>query len=517
MANDLIFNPLLKKGFQYSDDGGDVEAEIEDLRQHKITKCLISADLNKIVENEIFQWQGENTIIQNFNFVNGYFYKKTLITETIIAPVTQLRVFVEATTDFNYNGIQYSAGDYYCKSANYNNLSKTYKYIGPSTVVNDFVCTVIEDNGDWLAPGTIFKRIKDGICTNEILSNGINHGSGYIELFFQDGSSFVYNSYTSTTLNIYFASYNQTGFVFNFATYSNNPNVGYICAMLDAQNNIIDWVPLHCFKSTIYQNVTIKEETFSQTNTQPTTPGITAENGTLKVSFPVLFEDDVTVKGTQTVVHTEEIKSENDYIELRADNPLGLANGERSGLEVNNYDGNGTDCVLAVDKQGWARVGDSSGTLQKLATIEENPTDGGFATYNETDKELQTTTDGSNLNVNFTGTFKITQNIFSGNSLADMFRIIHGGLFTCQYTADNIYNTIKSLIANSIRVGCISAQETTQAYLPAGNDEAYCVLFFKTEIGNIVPLLAIGYVVNKVFISHFNITQSYTSFTWVQI
>lgn len=390
MANDLIFNPLLKKGFQYSDDGGDVEAEIEDLRQHKITKCLQEDDINLIAANEIFQWQGNNITLQNTSFVNGYFYKKILLTETLIAPVTRLRVFTDTTTNFIYNGIPYDVGDYWCKTANYNNLSKEYLFIYPSTSDNGYCCTVVESNQDWFTPGTIFKRIANNICENVILQNAINYGLGRIEVFFTDGTSFLFNGFAGATLNIYFTSYNQTGFIFNFATDSQNQDVGYICAIIDNQNNIIDWVPLHCFKSTYNQNVTIKEERFSQTNTQPPTPGITEENGTLKVSLPVQFEDDVTVKGTQTVVHTEKIESENDYIELRADNPLGLASGEMSGIEVNNYDDNGTDCVLAVDATGWARVGDKNGTLQKLATIEENPTDAQFVQYDATAKELKT-------------------------------------------------------------------------------------------------------------------------------
>lgn len=112
-------------------------------------------------------------------------------------------------------------------------------------------------------------------------------------------------------------------------------------------------------------------------------------NGNYIISIPTKFLDNLTVEGTQTIVKTQEIQSENDYIILREGNPLGLAAGAYSGFKIKNYDGNSNNCLLVVDKDGWARVGDENGTLQKLATIEENPTNGALVTYNTTTKQLE--------------------------------------------------------------------------------------------------------------------------------
>lgn len=509
---DLIYNPLLKKGFQETSDTGSIEAEIDDLKQHKITKCLTVAELDGVTDGEIFEWQGEDTITPA-TLKNGFFYKKTGTPQILPAGTQYFNNPSNTINLYNYNVIP---GNFYLiedltpeESSNFFNYhikvfegNSRYKFV---TLNNDYnVGDKVWDNQEQNVL-TITSITYDANFQKVInLSNGASFLSTYSTMH-------IFNrlyKFVDERLNEFFIVNCQEMFVWVFLHYT-----------IDGNNfNILDWFAIDYEPLQITTTPTIiGTPTYTQTDTQPRTPGIKVVDGVLQISLPVEFSGNITVHGSEVIVTTEQIQSEKDFIKLRYNNPLALASGETSGISVNNYDGNNSDCLLAVDKDGWARIGDSSGTLQKLATIEENPTDGGFTTYNATDKELQTTTDGSDLNVNFTGTFKITQNIFSGNSLADMFRIIHGGLFTCQYTTDNIYNTIKSLIANSIRVGCISAQETTQAYLPAGNDEAYCVLFFKTDMGNTVPLLAIGYVVNKVFISHFNITQSYTSFTWVQL
>ena len=114
------------------------------------------------------------------------------------------------------------------------------------------------------------------------------------------------------------------------------------------------------------------------------------ENGNYIFEIPTKFLQDVTILGTQHVVETEEVTSQNDYIILRQNNPLGLSPGTYSGFKITNYDGNNTNCLLVVDANGWARVGDENGNVQKLATIEETPTGGKFVKYNTTNKELET-------------------------------------------------------------------------------------------------------------------------------
>lgn len=415
MPNTVIYNPLIKKGFQEIADTGSIETDVAqlktnvaDLERHKVTKCLIPADLLSIEEGEIIQWQGLTQTIDNVQFVKGYFYK-CANQKTIIEPGTPYYHIVQ---DIFINSLPpIMAGDYYFVT----NLPKSY--------INNLLYCQYPQNGNYFSYSSS-TPIPPRPIVGDIFFDYVN----------KELVSVVDFSYPNCTLS--------NGVIINISSraYTLDTNVIKCVAVNSAEiviapavsnqtsklplavvvNGVVYPIVLESYfewRLLTTQSTVIIPPAFIRVDTQPPTPGITEENGTLKVSLPVEFADDVTVKGIQTVVHTEEIESENDYIKLRADNPLGLANGERSGLEVNNYDGNGTDCILAVDNQGWARVGDSSGTLQKLATIEESPTDGGFATYNETDKELQTTTDGSSLNINFTSS-AVSGNVQNGDPLS---------------------------------------------------------------------------------------------------
>lgn len=388
-TNDLIFNPLLKKGFQEIAKTGSIETDVAqlknnvaDLQRHKITKCLIPADLLSIEEGEIIQWQGLTQTIDNVQFVKGYFYICKGETVTVQPPVNYLNF----TTDFPLNH-EYILNDY-----NFT-FGKYYKVKS----LNINIANITEYSWTDLNGLYRFNSLEQIVLGTKVFDRQLN--------VFETVTSIDSVNYIATTDNNQTIKINGTS-ISSYETFWQTGNADgsktfyileppshmyYLLVDWDFGTNTLKaWFPFQCLLGTQNTPYNYNIEAFAQKNTQPPTPGITEENGTLKVSLPVEFADDVTVKGTQTVVHTEEIESENDYIELRADNPLGLANGERSGLEVNNYDGNNTDCILAVDNQGWARVGDSSGTLQKLATIEESPTDGSFVQYDATAKELKT-------------------------------------------------------------------------------------------------------------------------------
>jgi hypothetical protein len=416
MPNTVIYNPLIKKGFQEVADTGSIETDVAqlktnvaDLQQHKITKCLIPADLLSIEEGEIIQWQGLTQTIYNVQFVKGYFYK-CANQKTIIEPGTPYYHIVQ---DIFINPLPpIMAGDYYFVA----NLPKSY--------INNLLYCQYPQNGNYFSynrstpmpPRPIVGDIFFDYVNKEFVSVVDVSYPNYITLSNGVTLNDYTMGYTLDTNVIKCVAANSSEIV--IAPSVSNGNSKLPLAVVS--NGVVYPIVLEPYvewQLLTTQSSVIIPPAFIRVDTQPPTPGITEENGILKVSLPVEFADDVTVKGTQTVVHTQEIESEADYIELRNGNPLGLANGERSGLEVNNYDGNNTDCILAVDNQGWARVGDSSGTLQKLATIEESPTDGGFATYNETDKELQTTKDGSSLNINFTSS-AVSGNVLDGDPLS---------------------------------------------------------------------------------------------------
>ena len=83
----------------------------------------------------------------------------------------------------------------------------------------------------------------------------------------------------------------------------------------------------------------------------------------------VNIDGDLTVDGKITAVSEEVIQSKSDYIVLRENNPNGLANGEHSGIIINNIDGEGKNTALVVDNDGMLRVGSAVGTETTYNTI----------------------------------------------------------------------------------------------------------------------------------------------------
>lgn len=369
------FNPLIKECLQ-QDNGGGGDT------QQKVTKCTTTDELDAVADGEIFEWQGVETIINGTTLENGYFYKKAAgSTYTIPAGSLYFDVLSDIVTDL----FTIPAGRYYQLE-----LVNLHVYGVAQNSVDGVRCswfTNYDDTPDHVGNYVVFKN-------GEVTTIATLGMSGYANTDNQGNALYNASRNDFGEKNIYtFVS--DAGYLADIVlVYGDDTASTYLIGkvvnnqMCAGDNNYFNGAYYSGGKLT--EDYTVDTSTYTRIDTQPKTPGIREENGSLKVSMPVEFEDDVTVKGTQTVVHTEEIESENDYIELRADNPLGLASGEKSGIEVNNYDGNGTDCVLAVDKDGWARVGDKNGTLQKLATIEENPTDAQFVQYDAQNKQLKT-------------------------------------------------------------------------------------------------------------------------------
>lgn len=108
-------------------------------------------------------------------------------------------------------------------------------------------------------------------------------------------------------------------------------------------------------------------------------------------SGDVVVQKNLIVKGETIEQAIQVVNSENDFIELRKNNVMPLADGEVSGFEVQNYDGNGSKLRLVVDNKGVARVGDV-GDEEPLATRAEDGslTDGAFMIWNASKKRLET-------------------------------------------------------------------------------------------------------------------------------
>ena len=97
----------------------------------------------------------------------------------------------------------------------------------------------------------------------------------------------------------------------------------------------------------------------------------------------LVVEGNIIQQGIVYETHAEQLYSTKDMILMRDGAIAGLAVNELSGFRILNYDGT-NNLALAAGNDGVARVGDESGTLQALATREDNPLDGGYARWNTT-------------------------------------------------------------------------------------------------------------------------------------
>ena len=119
-----------------------------------------------------------------------------------------------------------------------------------------------------------------------------------------------------------------------------------------------------------------------------TAPDISATND-LHVAGDAYVAGDLTVSGKTITVHSEEITTEENTIELRHDSQVGLNPGEVSGILINNYDGQGNDSEIVLDDTGTLRIGDTA-SLEPVATRDEatNFTGGHLTTWDATNKRI---------------------------------------------------------------------------------------------------------------------------------
>ena len=390
MPNTVIYYPLLKKGFQELVNTDNIEAEIatlqnsvNDLQADKVSKALTAADLNNIADTEIFQWQGNDTTIEGNSFKNGFFYKKT-ITPTVVVNAGDKYLFVTPEIANSFDGHTIESGYYTFVEQTeiaFNGIvacerNLNYYTFKPATVGQ----AVLTSNNRIVVGGTIE-------FVEWLTVAAINDNRKPTQL--SDGTAFYAEA--ESMGNGFFSLFkNKNGTIINCGIGTVGSNS--ITCVADA-----DFFPIApmCYiiakiaPSDIVENVV----NYTAVDVQAGLVNIANDsNNNVNISANLDVSGDLTVNGTQTVVITQEVDSENDNINLRYNNPLGLENGAESGVKVLNYDGNNTNCFLGVDNQGWARVGDENGTLQKLATIEENPTNGEFVAYNTTTKQLESKT-----------------------------------------------------------------------------------------------------------------------------
>ena len=115
-------------------------------------------------------------------------------------------------------------------------------------------------------------------------------------------------------------------------------------------------------------------------------------NGKAHISGNVNIDGDLTVDGKITAVSEEVVQSKADYITLRENNPNGLADGEHSGIIINNIDGEGKNTALVVDNDGMLRVGSAVGTETTYNDIFYGKNDNKW--YSDSTLETEVTVEG---------------------------------------------------------------------------------------------------------------------------
>jgi hypothetical protein len=133
-------------------------------------------------------------------------------------------------------------------------------------------------------------------------------------------------------------------------------------------------------------------------------------NGSITVS------GNITQSGTPYETHAEQIYTKKDNIITREDATGALPSNSYSGLKIFNYDGNGTNGILAYRSDGTAVVGDEAGTpvvetLQPLLTRAEEGSpqlvNGGILVWNSVTKRAETTTLAGVVTLNVTANITI--------------------------------------------------------------------------------------------------------------
>lgn len=376
------YNTLLKLNLQKKADLDPVEADIDDLKQKKVTKFFAATDT--LEAGEIAQYQGPDDAVNGLK--NGYFYNTSgQITIQTGTP------FIEIPADIVGEFSTINQGRYYNTG-----VQSVIQLSHRSSIFNHVTYILIHLGGDADLPRVGDTLIKQAATYSE---NSIYYkitavtwvsGNKY-NLTLDNGNTLTLD-FTTTGGNYYylqeFSNNDSKVYLYNFQTFTSFSPILFA----DIENGNAPIFAPYIHYGTTDSEIIITAG-YTQVDTQPGINGISNdEGGGVAISTDVTIAGNLTVQGTQTVVQTQEIDSESDNINLRYNNPLALADGEESGVKVLNYDGNNTNCFLGVDNQGWARVGDEGGTLQKLATIEENPTDGEFVKYNTTTKQLESGT-----------------------------------------------------------------------------------------------------------------------------
>ena len=279
MANNVIYYPLIKKGFQELNDTSSIQAAIDALQEnvttlqhalnalksHKITKVTQAAELSEIEVNEIFEWQADNATIDGVNFVKGYFYLAASATGTVTPPVDVL----EFTNDFPLNA-EYVLGDYNFIFGNYYKIQAYANNVSTITIY-DYTDTNHVYRYHCLTPINVIDAVGKIVFDRQLNTfETITEVDSVNSIATTDNGQYIYIggvAYGGFTALWQCGNADGTE-KFNILV----PTGGmyYLLVHYDFANNaIIDWFPFQCFSTTSGSSYSYNTVAFSQTNTQP--------------------------------------------------------------------------------------------------------------------------------------------------------------------------------------------------------------------------------------------------------
>lgn len=308
---DLIYNPLLKKGFQNINDTSEVEAEIDDLRQHKITKCLIPADLLNVEEGEIIQWQGNTQTIDNVQFVKGYFYICNSETVTVQPPVNYLNFTTDFPLNHEYilNDYNFTFGKYYkVKSLNINIANITeYSYTDLNRLYR-------------------FHALEQIVLGTKVFDRQLNVFETVTSI---DSVNYIATTDNNQTINISgtsissFETFWQTGNADGSKTFYILEPPGHMYYLLvdwDFETNTLKaWFPFQCLRQTQNTPYNYNTQAFRQNDTQSNTLPVATPNilGGVKIGNYLDNSDSLTLDFALFATGDDEMPNVSDnYFEV---------------------------------------------------------------------------------------------------------------------------------------------------------------------------------------------------------
>lgn len=268
MANNVVYYPLLKKGFQelpdesgLQQDVSQLQTEVEALQQSKITKITDAAQLSTIALNEIIQWQTDDATVDGNEFKNGFFYKLTS-QGWIIPAGTEYFLSEEAINEFGYN---ITIGNYYVIE---NNIplatSDFYKWCLVSLTSN--YVTIWNDYGNTLWIPQVGDYVWDK-TTNDLLTiTNVSFIPTVITL--SNGDVLTLNTWSEYPFDKLYKVVDTNGTTFNIVETTIYSLFVHYTAN-GTEFTVIDFIPVNGYFNNTTSEVTIGANVFTQTNAQP--------------------------------------------------------------------------------------------------------------------------------------------------------------------------------------------------------------------------------------------------------